>query len=231
MAVSYSVAFIHGSATAAIAPMCFIPIIRSQLPFGSINPFAAFSLANIDPADENVKQLFISTAIRISDRVKLLLEDSFDLSHNKDVIQETLDRIKELALGEVGNLPRLHVLGALWARLVRADDYEQHKPHTSLLTDMIDFYESSSKVMKETIVALSHVEAELGEFCDDFAAPGLILKDDPLEVIIALLRKSAQRLEVGKMKLEHIEEGKRPRKKIIPRTGSMGIVTVTTTVT
>ena len=104
------------------------------------------------------------------------------------------------------------VLGALWTRLARPDDYEEHKSHTSLLTDMTEFYEKSSYVMQETIAALNHVEAELSEFRDDFATPGLILKDNPLEVIIALLRKSGQRLEAGKTKLERIEEGERVRR-------------------
>lgn len=66
--------------------------------------------------------------------------------------------------------------------------------------------------MEETVAALNRIEAELGEFRDDYATPGLILKDHPLEVIVELLRKSGQRLETGKQKLEFIEEGARPRK-------------------
>jgi hypothetical protein len=179
----------------------------------AISPFAAFALANADSSEEQVKHLFIITAARISDKVKLLIDDSFDLTHKLDTIQETLDQIKELSINEIGDLPRMDVLGALWTRLACADDYEQHKSHTSLLTDMTDFYESSSSVMKETTEALNRVEAELSEFRDDFATPGLILKDHPLEVAIALLRKSGQRLEARKRKLEHIEEGgERPQR-------------------
>ena len=77
---------------------------------------------------------------------------------------------------------------------------------------MTAFYENSANVMKETTAALNHVEAELSEFRDDFATPGLILKDHPLEVIIAMLRNSGQRLEAGKLRLELIEEGDRPQK-------------------
>ena len=64
------------------------------------------------------------------------------------------------------------VLGALWTRLARPDDYEP--------------------------------------------TPGLILKDEPLEVVLALLRNSGQRLEAGKTKLEYIEgEGRPQRKKLL----------------
>jgi hypothetical protein len=96
----------------------------------AISPFAAFALAYADNSEEQVKHLFITTAARISDKVKLLIDDSFDLTHNLDTIQETLDQIKELAINEIGDLPRMDVLGALWTRLARADDYEQHKSHT-----------------------------------------------------------------------------------------------------
>lgn len=172
-----------------------------------MSPFAAFGAPDSAHSEEQVKHLFISTADRISNKVKLLIDDSFDLGHSLDAIQETLDRIKELALDEVGDLPRLDVLGALWTRLARADDYNQHQSHTTFLTDMTDFYESSSYIMEETVAALNRVEAELSEFRDDFATPGLVLKDHPLEVIVALLRKSGQRLEAGKKKLESIKEG------------------------
>ena len=61
--------------------------------------------------------------------------------------------------------------------------------------------------MEKTVAALNHIEAELSEFRDDYATPGLILKEHPLEAIIALPRKSGQRLQPSKQKLEFIEEG------------------------
>ncbi|KAF2238265.1 hypothetical protein EV356DRAFT_507360 [Viridothelium virens] len=175
-----------------------------------INPFAVLDFANPNHSEEQVKRIFISTAAKISDKVKTLLDDSFELNHDFDEIQETLDRIRELVSDEIGDLPRMNVLAALWARLARPDDYEKHKSHTSLLTHLANFYESSSEVMQETTVALNRVEAELTEFRDDFATPGLTLQDYPLEVSIELLRKSGQRLESGRTRLEDIEEGKRP---------------------
>ena len=178
----------------------------------AISPFSAFSLGKADDTEEQVKYLFLVNAVKISDRVKLLLDDSFELGHSLDNIQETLDRLKELAIDEVGDLPSMDVLTALWTRLAHADDYEEYESHTSLLTDMTQFYESASSVMKETTSGLNRVEAELEEFRDDFATPGLTLKNHPLEVIIALLRNSGERLEAGKRKLEHIEEGDRPQR-------------------
>ena len=166
-----------------------------------------------------MKDVFVRTATKISGRVKLLIDDSYNLAHDLDLIQETLDRLKELTIDEGDDLPRKDVLGTLWGRLARSDDYEQYESHSALLSEMTEFYEGSSFVMKETTAALNHIDAELGEFRDDFAAPGLILKDDPLEVIIALLRKSGQRLEAGKIKLEHVEQGERPRRDDIPKEG------------
>ena len=185
------------------------PTLSSRLT-SALNPFAAFSLTDADYTEEQVKQVFINMATRISGKVKLLLDDSFDLDHSLNRIQESLDRIQELSVDEVGDLPQMDVLGALWSRLARPDDHAQHLSHTSLLQDLSGFYKSSSNVMRETTAALNHIEAELGEFRDDFATPGLILKDEPLEVVLALLRTAGQRLEAGKTKLERIEEGGRP---------------------
>ena len=195
------------------------PTLPGQI-ISAISPFAAFSLATAADTEKQVKDLFLFNAIKIRDKVKLLLDDSFDLGHNLDIIQETLDRIKELAIDEVGDLPPMDVLKALWTRLARADDYEDYKLHTLLLTDMTQFYESASNVMKETTSALNRVEAELEELRDDFATPGLTLKDHPLEVIIALLRNSGQRLEAGKKKLEHIEEGDQPQRNKVQKEGT-----------
>ncbi|ERF72861.1 hypothetical protein EPUS_09337 [Endocarpon pusillum Z07020] len=187
------------------------PNLAGQI-ISAFSPFAAFELAkNAGHKQEQVKHVFINTAARISDKVKLLIHDSFNLAHDLDIIQGTLDRIKELSIDEIGDLPSRDVLGALWTRLARANDYDRYKSHTSLLTELTGFYESSSNAVKVTMAALYRVEAELGEFRDDFAIPGLILKEFPFEVTIALLRNSGKRLEAGKRKLEHIEKGGRPQ--------------------
>ena len=178
----------------------------------AISLLAAFSLKNTDYYEEQVKRLFISTVDQIRGKVRLLIDDSFELAHGLNKVQQPLDRIKVLAINEIGDLPRMDALAALWTRLAPPDGYEQFKSHGSLLTDMTKFYEKSSYVMKETTAALNHVEAELSEFRDDFATPALILKNNPLEVLIALFRKSGQRLEVGKRKLEYIENTRRSQR-------------------
>ena len=152
-----------------------------------------------------MKHLLIYTADKISNKVRVLIEDSYQLDHSLEKIQSTLDGMKELVAAELGDLPRTHILKALWNHLARSDDYEQLKSHTTLLEDMTEFYKRSSSVMKETVAALNHIEAELSEFRDDYTTPVLILINDPLEVIIELLKKSGQRLETGWQKLESIE--------------------------
>ncbi len=178
----------------------------------AISPLAAFELARADDHEEEVKQIFIATATQISHKVQLLLPDAFDLAHNLDTIQEILDHIKEIAGEEFNSLPRRRVLSALWVRLARPDDHAELKSHKGLLANMAKFYESSSSVMEETTAALNHVEAQLTELRDDFATPGLILKDYPLEITIELLRLSAERLGEGRARLQHLEDGGRPQR-------------------
>lgn len=182
----------------------------------AISPFAAFRPADAYYIEEKVKDVFITTATKISNKLQLLIDSSLELGHNFGLIQEALDRFKVLAVDEVGDLPRRDVLGALWTRLARRSDYDRYKTHTSLLTEITDFYGNSSFVMKETTAALNRVEAELEEFRADLASPGLILNDDPLEVVIAMLRNSGQRLEAGRRKLENIGQGQRPSRNDIP---------------
>ncbi len=188
----------------------------------AISPFAAFRPPNADDSEEQVKKIVIDTANGIADKVKVLQSASFDITHSLDTIQSTLDRIQELAVDEIGTQPRMDVLGALWARLAHPDDYKEHKSHSSLLTDMTSFYESASYVMQETTASLNGVEANLDEFYDDLSTPGLTLRDQPLEIIVAQFKGSSRRLEASKEKLELIEGGERPRgddvKKVVTKT-------------
>ena len=177
----------------------------------AIRPLAALDLARQTPTEGELKHLFITTATRISGKVKILIDNSFELGHDIDKIQEVLDRIKELAVDEIGDLPREDVLGALWAQLTRPDDHELLRSHKRLLTDISDFYQSSSSVMRETTGALNRVEAELEEFREDFATAGLLPNEYPLEVIMALFKKSAERLEAGRKGLEFVEARDRPQ--------------------
>jgi hypothetical protein len=180
----------------------------------AITPFGAFDLMGLGQTEEQVKQLFIHTATSISNKVRALLDDSFEQSHNLDNIMETLDRIKELCHDELGDLPTMNVLGALWASLVSPDEYETFKSHTTLLQDLFEFYTGASTVVEQTTGALNRIEAELNEFRDEYAMPGLILKDYPIEVIIELLRKAGQRLEDGGKALEFLEGGETQEKPI-----------------
>lgn len=203
------------------------PALPGQILSAALYPFAAFDLAKkAGGTEEQVKHLCITTALRISDKVNLLIEYSMGLTHKLGLIQDTLDHINKLAAEELGDFPPLDVLSELWTRLARADDYEWFKSHRSLLAHMTGFYESSSNVMKETIAALNRVEAELKEFRDEFATPGATMKDYPLEVLIALLRNSGRRLQVGKRGLERVEQRERWQRNDEPK---VSIRTVTAT--
>jgi Arc/MetJ-type ribon-helix-helix transcriptional regulator len=110
----------------------------------------------------------------------------------------------------------MDVLGALWTRLAYANDDSRYEAHETLLTDITDFYKSSSDVMRESIAALNRMEAELNEFRNDFETPGLILEEQPLDIAIQLLRKSVHRLESGKRRLENIESGGKAQRQDLP---------------
>lgn len=172
----------------------------------ALNPLGAFTGSNADSSETQVKALFLSTAARLSSRVTPLIDESFRLETSLDLIQETLDRIQELAVDETGEAPRMHVLAALWMRLARADDYEAYRAHAGLLMDLMRFYDASKEVMRLTRAALNRVGSELDEFRDDLASPGLVLADAPLEVVIAEFRNSGQRLEAGRLALRQIEQ-------------------------
>jgi hypothetical protein len=171
----------------------------------AISPFGAWGLLNVGHTEDEVKHVFRVTATKISQQVERLLEDAFEQFHNLDNINVVLDRIKELCQEELGDIPATNVLGALWDILARPDDWERYKSHRTLLEDITKFYKSASYVVEHTTAALNRMEAELEEFRDDFAMPGLILKDYPLEVIIEMLRKAGQRIEAGELKLKHVE--------------------------
>ena len=65
--------------------------------------------------------------------------------------------------------------------------------------------------MEETVAALNTIKAEMNEYRDDFAAPGLIMQDFPIRLIVEQFQKSSQRLDAGLAKLGNIEAGERPQ--------------------
>ena len=174
--------------------------------FSAIQPFGAWDLVAGGRTEEEVKILFMTTATRMSEKVGSLLQDSFEQFHNLENINAALDRIKELCQEEFGDIPAMNVLSTLWKSLARPNDYEEYKSHLTLLQDMTQLYDNARHVVIHTTAALNRMEAEINEFRDDFATPGLILRDYPLEVIIVMLRKAAQRLEAGSNNVEYIAE-------------------------
>ena len=183
------------------------PLGLSERVLSTVNPLSALQLSITDHSEEHVKGVFISIAHQISQGVQVLIEDSFELGHNLDAIYEILRRIKELTVEELGDISYDDLLSTIWTFLIHNGEFFEQKSHTALLTDMNGFYKNSSSVLEETVAALNRIGAELSEFRDDYETPALILKDQPLEVTVALLRKSGQRLEAGKRKLNFIEEG------------------------
>lgn len=196
----------------------------------AISPFAAFGPANAGYTEAQVKKIFITTLSQIIDEVRSLIKSSVDLDHQFDEIQSNLDQINKLAVNEIGNLPRWDVLSELWARLAYANEYEEYKSHQSLLSDLAWFYENSSRMIKETMIALNRIEAELNESGREyFGKPRLILSDHPLESIIALFRKAGQRLEAKHREFRRTKDRGRPQTKFETRkTVTRGVTLMTT---
>ena len=197
-----------------------ITVLRSVF-----SPLAAFRIGDADYTEEQAKHVCIDTATRISEIVKALLNDAFSLDHSLQKISQSLEHISGLSQNERDEIPEKDVLSALWSHLTRPDAYVQYKSHDLLLKDLAGYFKSAETVLKHTMAALLRIEGELTEIRDDYATPGLTMKDEPLEIVVASLRKAGQRLEEGKTHLEKIEGGGRPQIKGLP-SASMRTVTL-----
>lgn len=155
-----------------------------------------------------MKKEFLYITLRMAKELEPLNREAFDLYSSLEVIQMTLDRIAELSLDEFGDLPRMELLAALWTQLAHADDYAEYQSHKKLLEDLMAFYNAAGETMKNTISALNRVDAELDEFRDAHAKPGLVLKDYPIELTIGMLRSSIRRLQQGRETMDGV--GLRP---------------------
>jgi hypothetical protein len=162
-----------------------------------------------DRSQREVTEAVVRTASAIGAQTAKLLADSFEQSHGLDRIQATLDRIKEVALDELGDLPRYSVLGALWLRLVRPDDHASLKAHQQLLTDMGGFYDGAAHVMGDAAMALNRIEAELEGFRDDYAV--ISIEQYPLEAMIPQFRMARERIESAQRRFDVIEDGRNAR--------------------
>lgn len=182
------------------------PPSRAQAVFHALNPLSPFQSEKF-LSEDDLKSVFLRTTTRIVTEIHPLSREAFELHDQLEIIQANLDQIQQLAVDEVGDLPRMDVLAALWTQLARADDYAQYKSHKDLLADLTQFYKDASDVMKQTISALHIAEAELDAFRDEYATPGLVLKDDPLDMIISQLRGSIKRLGHGRRVMDGMEIG------------------------
>ena len=188
-----------------------------------IDPFAALGPKDTELSGKDEKTLrdvFITTANGISGKLHSLASDCFQLGHRGENIQQTLDRIKELALNDLDDLPQMKTLGALWEKLRNSDDHQQYQSHIELLNSLNVMYKNASYVMEQTGSALNTVEAEMKEFRDDFATPGLIMQDFPIKLIVEQFQKASQRLEAGLAMFRRIEAGE-PKQVSSTRTATL----------
>ena len=175
-----------------------------------IDPFAVLGPLDTDLSEKDEKKLrdvFITTANGISGKLHSLANGCFDLGHWGENIQQALDRIKELTINDLHDLPQTSVLDSLWEIVAKSDRYQQYQSHSTLLNSLNVMYKKASYVMEQTGSAINTVEAEMKEFRDDFATPGLIMQDFPIELIVEQFQKSSQRLEAGLAMFRRIEVG------------------------
>lgn len=178
------------------------------------DPFAVLGPLDKDLSgkdEKEIKDVFIITANGIGGKIHSITNDCFDLGHMAENIQQTLDRIKGLAINDFDDTPQMSSLGALWTSVAQRDKYQQYQSHSALLTSLTGMYKNASYVMEETVAALNTLEAEMNEYRDDFATPGLIMQDFPIRLIVEQFQKSSQRLEAGLAKFGRIEAGERPQ--------------------
>lgn len=178
----------------------------------AISPRGALDIMSTGQTEEQVKKVILGTSTRIADKVRVLSVEAFEQDRNLILIVETLDRIKELCQDELDDLPSWNILSRLWDLLTGSEGYNEYKSHKALLQDLERFFYDATNVVKQTTVALNRINAELEEFREEFATPGLILGEDPLEVIVASLRKAAERLEHGGKLFGYRKLGEMPAK-------------------
>jgi hypothetical protein len=188
---------------------------------------SAFQLSGATQTEEEFKPVFLSTNTQIGERVDALLRDSLELGGSLNKIQQILDRLKVIAVTEVGDLTEMGFRRTLWSRLARASDYDRYKFHETLLTDIIDLYTISSDIVRETIAALNRVQADLTEFGHNLSTPGLTFEEQGLEVTIELLAKSGRRLKSAQSMLDSGEMGQPAQRHDMPARPRTRTVTAT----
>ena len=133
------------------------------------------------------------------------IQDAWELHGLFQKIQATLERIRELTIHEMDDLPHMDILSALWIQLAQADKHAETKTHKELLENLTGFYKSFGERTMDTIDALKRISTELKSFRDEYANARLLLGDLSLKVIASTLRKSMDRLTMGQGALEEIE--------------------------
>ena len=159
--------------------------------------------------EEQLKEVFLVATSQIAGRLPPCITDAWELHGLFQKIQMSLERIQELAIDEMGDLPQMAVLSSLWNQVARADEYAEHKSHKQLLQDLTGFYRSLGQRTVDTISTLKRITAELKELRDEYASARLVLRDFSLKVIMSTLRKATERLEAGRRALDRIEDGGR----------------------
>ena len=175
-----------------------------------VDPFAVLGPLDTELSekdDQKLRDVFITTANGISGKLQSLANDCFNLGHRGENIQQALDRIQELAINDLDDLPQMAPLGALWKIVANPDGYQQYQSHSALLNSLNAMYKNASYVMEQTGSALNTVEAEMKEFRDDFATPGLIMQNFPIRLIVEQFQKASQRLGAGLAMFRRIEAG------------------------
>jgi hypothetical protein len=168
----------------------------------ALRPFAAFSA--FDRSGDEVKKLFQFVMGHTTERVEELLRMAQRLSDRLNEIQDIPDALKPYVDQEIGNPPAHDRLRALWALLARPDDkkYLPHRQHEVLLKDLVGLYTAASAVVADAISGLRRARAELEEFNRQYIDPALLLQEFPLDIIAATVRRSKEKLEASKARLD-----------------------------
>ena len=164
-------------------------------------PLAAFSAFD-QSAGDRLKRIFLVTIRDTGESIDALLTVAGVLDSELEGIQRALENIRNLAMGEIGDLPTRDTLRTLWNLLALPDDKEYLRRSHVLLTDLINLYWAAAEVVRGTTAALLHARAKLQEFGDAYIDPAMLLRKYPLGVIADRIRGSAQRLGAGRKRLD-----------------------------
>jgi hypothetical protein len=171
----------------------------------SLSPLSAFETKY--KIEDELKEIYLRTTNQMSNHLPSLIRDVSHLCYLLRRINDIQGNIRGLTLDERKNTSEIGILGQLWDILARSDNFAQLKSQQTLLNDLTTYYATASKMMNESLHALTLIRSNLKELPHVHASSVLAWRDVPLEMTIDNLSRAMKRLEDGRQRVDGMERG------------------------